>query len=180
MSDDEGGSSMAPEQVRHVRAAVAGPLLPTICSLLGLDRVSAASLLDMGAVYVEKVRVTSGDHDQIVPKDAYLRVHTNPRRFPVARSTDWPSRIVSTTPHFAVINKPGGVPVHATLDNAVEVSDACASEALAARLWALHRLDVPTHGLVVMGRTPGFTSHFGKLLQDRQVLLALSQFDLAP
>jgi 23S rRNA-/tRNA-specific pseudouridylate synthase len=36
-------------------------------------------------------------------------------------------------------------------------------------LHALHRLDVPTHGLLVLGKTLRFTSHFNALLRERQV-----------
>ena len=147
----------------------------------GLDRAAAATLVNVGAVYIDKVllnipvgtlvtqmregvlqvRAESGALEQVIPKDTYLRVHSHPRRFPIATTTDWASRVVASSPHFVVLDKPGGVPIHRTLDNATETAEVCTARALNTRLWALHRLDVsalarPPHSTFALDpiRTP--------------------------
>jgi hypothetical protein len=214
--------SLTLRQVRHLRATVAGPLLPTICSLLGLlspipqkcsvlpaigesvarcnrcgttagsitSRLSeqvlivrqpqpwstsaqststrcfsisqwARSHVTQMREGVLQVRAESGALEQVIPKDTYLRVHSHPRRFPIATTTDWASRVVASSPHFVVLDKPGGVPIHRTLDNATETAEVCTARALNTRLWALHRLDVsalarPPHSTFALDpiRTP--------------------------
>eukprot|EP00961_Rhodomonas_salina_P127586 1720359-Rhodomonas_salina.3 len=102
-----------------------------------------------------------------VAENAYIRIHTHPRRFPLANTIDWRARIQHECPDFILVDKPGGVPVHPSLDNSVETCVECVSKVSGDQLTALHRLDVPTHGLLVLGRTPSFTSHFNKLLRER-------------
>jgi 23S rRNA-/tRNA-specific pseudouridylate synthase len=87
----------------------------------------------------------------------------------------WRERIVSETDDYVIVDKPGGVPVHASLDNCVETAIECTARALSENgspphtLHALHRLDVPTHGLLIMGKSARFTSHFNALMRDRHV-----------
>ena len=50
------------------------------------------------------------------PAGSYLRVHCDPRTFPVARSTDWTERIVAATDDYVVVDKPAGVPSVPTID----------------------------------------------------------------
>jgi len=121
-------------------------------------------------------RAAPGQHHLRVRAGAYLRVHCSPRRFPEAARVDWKARVVSETADYVLLDKPGGVPVHASLDNCVETALACIAQALSdgacaplKPLHALHRLDVPTHGLLVMGKTARFTSHFNALMRDRRV-----------
>ena len=121
-------------------------------------------------------RAAPGQHHLRVRAGAYLRVHCSPRRFPEAARVDWKARVVSETVDYVLLDKPGGVPVHASLDNCVETALACTARALSEGacaplkpLHALHRLDVPTHGLLVMGKTARFTSHFNALMRDRRV-----------
>ena len=166
---------LGPEQVRHLTAPEDSTLIVCLEGLLptGTD---ARGLIDVGAVYVDRTRCLPGAHDLPVSKGAYLRVHCSPRRFPEARRVNWKDRIVVETEDFVVLDKPGGVPVHASLDNCVETALECTAQVLsrspalhAPSLHALHRLDVPTHGLLVMGRTARFTSHFNWLMRNRQV-----------
>lgn len=83
---------------------------------------------------------------------------------------------MTETDDYVLLDKPGGVPVHASLDNSIETALECTTRALSheassppCSLYSLHRLDVPTHGLLVMGKTLRFTSHFNALLRDRRV-----------
>jgi len=169
--EPEGG----PEQVRHLTAPGEAGLLACLEALLP-PAVDARGLIDIGAVYVDRERAAPGQHDRRVRAGAYLRVHCSPRRFPEAARVDWKARVVADTEHYVLLDKPGGVPVHASLDNCVETALACTARALSEGacalrrpLHALHRLDVPTHGLLVMGKTARFTSHFNALMRDRRV-----------
>ena len=80
------------------------------------------------------------------------------------------------TEDYVLLDKPGGVPVHASLDNCMETALECTARAISEGasvplrpLHALHRLDVPTHGLLVIGKSARFTSHFNSLMRDRLV-----------
>ncbi len=70
---------------------------------------------------------------------------------------------------FVVVNKPGGVPAHANVDNRMDSTEARVGNELGCSVYAMHRLDVPTHGLFVLGRSPAFMSHFGRLLRMHRV-----------
>jgi 23S rRNA pseudouridine1911/1915/1917 synthase len=61
--------------------------------------------------------------------------------------------------------KPCGIPMHATLDNAVENLAAAFSE----RLFVTHRLDVPTSGLVLLAKTKDYQVVFNNLLLAGEV-----------
>ena len=171
----EDSECLGPEKVRHLKAPSDSALDACLKSLLpsGTD---VHGLIDIGAVYVDRVRAAPGLHDARVKAGAYVRVHCSPRRFPEATRAGWKDRIVYDTDDYVVIDKPGGVPVHASLDNCIETALACTARALAEQgsvlerpLHALHRLDVPTHGLLVIGKSARFTSHFNSLMRDRQV-----------
>jgi 23S rRNA pseudouridine1911/1915/1917 synthase len=134
--------------VRFVRSPRSGPIVDIVADLLG-DDVLAANLTALGAVWIEGSRATA---TSIAVQDAVLRLHTDPRRY--SPPTDWRSRIVDESEEYVVIDKPAGLPVHPTLDNAIENALASASLALGERLLLTHRLDVGTDGLLVLARTP--------------------------
>jgi 23S rRNA-/tRNA-specific pseudouridylate synthase len=72
-------------------------------------------------------------------------VHLKPKRFPVQR-VDWHTVIVAAQEEFLVVNKPPGIPVHATLDNQFENV-----------LYQLHRaLDVPGLPIHQLGTWPRY------------------------
>ena len=78
----------------------------------------------------------------------YLRIHFKPRRFPAVHEYDWdtpngeisatglPGVVVEDNPEkgFLIVHKPRNVPVHATVDNALENAQACVYRARKARL----------------------------------------------
>lgn len=123
-----------------------------------------ASLFHLGAVYQEGVRARS---DGPVSRGQYLRVHLRPKRFPV-QQIDWRVAIVHEDDDFLVVNKPAGIPVHATVDNTIENVLYQLRVVLGASLYITHRLDVEVGGLIVFAKTPEFQKEFNRLLVERK------------
>lgn len=132
---------------------------------LRLDATRAASLLGIGAVYVNKKRVFS---DAPLKAGDYLRAHMSPKRFPVA-GIDWKSRVLAQAEDFVVVDKPAGIPVHATLDNLTENVLHQMRVALGEELLVTQRLDVPVSGAMVFARTLDFQRKFNRWLGERKV-----------
>lgn len=115
----------------------------------------------------------------VPPHGSYLRVHCDPRVFPVSQSTDWIKRIVHANDDFVVLDKPAGVPTVPTVDNGVQncvfqASLAVAglppgSRSLPPPLHAVSRLDVCTSGIVVFARHKGAAKELNRLFADRKV-----------
>ena len=155
------------QDVKHFRAPTTGKLIDIIVPLIMDAEYHALELIRFGAVYVDRVRETSPD--AMVPSNAYVRIHTKPRRFPMASKVDWNQRVVHASNDFVLINKPGGVPVHASTDNMLETCVAEVGRLVGCSLHPLHRLDVPTHGLLALGKTPEFSAHFCAMMRQGQV-----------
>ena len=131
----------------------------------GLDRSEAERLVSFGAVYHERQRVTS---DRPVTRGQYVRVHLEPKRFPVA-DFDWQACVLFHSKDFVVANKPAGVPVHATVDNHAENVVRQLSDALGVPLLVTQRLDTEVSGLIVFAKTREFQRYFNQLLVERKV-----------
>jgi 23S rRNA-/tRNA-specific pseudouridylate synthase len=58
--------------------------------------------------------------DRYLSDQDYIRVHLKPRRYFNANKIDWAKRILYETSDYLVIDKPNGVPSHATMDNGKE------------------------------------------------------------
>jgi 23S rRNA pseudouridine1911/1915/1917 synthase len=125
----------------------------------------AQRLISFGAVYLDRQRVRS---NQPVFSGQYIRVHIQPKRFPVA-GINWHSRIVVHNGDFVVVNKPSGVPVHATVDNACENVLYQLSDFLGTPLYITQRLDTEVSGLLVLAKTKAFQREFNGLLVERKV-----------
>lgn len=150
---------------RNFRTTSPGRALHAVAEALGSDHARAEALLRFGAVYVNRERLAD---DRALAAGDYVRVHAEPRRFPVDH-VSWRSRVVHVTPEFVVVDKPPGVPVHATCDNAVENVAHAVSRELGCELHVVQRLDIATQGLFVLARTPAFRLRFNRLLADREV-----------
>ena len=87
------------------------------------------------ALGLKPVRLEAKNITSIMTEGDYLRVHHMPRRFPEVHDFDWgrelneecddnssPGVIIheDVEKGFIIINKPAGVPVHSTVDNALE------------------------------------------------------------
>lgn len=138
----------------------------TVAALLDLDEARAAWLCEFGAVYVGGERAI--DPAALIGASAHLRVHTTPRLYPAADSTDWLGSIVHDSANFVILDKPRGVPTHAAVDNAIQTCQARLSAALGVPLGCPHRLDVQTRGLLVLSKSAKFLEGFNCLLRDRR------------
>jgi 23S rRNA-/tRNA-specific pseudouridylate synthase len=108
----------------------------------------ASDWLYTGAVYVDGQRVRE---DIPLPENAIVRLHTRRKRYVTEPLRD---RIVFQNKDFVVLDKPAGMPTHATLDNFVENAKFLLERELGVPLFTTHRLDIPTEGLLVLAKTP--------------------------
>ena len=107
--------------------------------------------------------------DNFVAKPySYIRAHLWPKRFPLFHAVDWRERVVAFGDDFVIVNKPSGVPVPPTVDNMLENVQAGAALALGVPVETIHitsRIDQPTEGLVVVGRSKAFVSRFNMAMR---------------
>ncbi|MDG0816187.1 RluA family pseudouridine synthase [Bdellovibrio svalbardensis] len=136
-----------------------------ILSNTDLDLPQIHNLLNLGAIYLNGQRL---QEDFSVSEGAYLRVHTKPRRFP-KNDGKWSERIIFENQYFIIVNKISGLPVHASVDNIRENVQAYLEETLNQPVFLTHRLDVPTRGLIVYGKTAEFQTAFNKMLIAREL-----------
>jgi RluA family pseudouridine synthase len=127
--------------------------------------LSPRSLIEFGAVYLNRRRLTEDTDTN--PADV-LRVHPSPRRFP-AGGIDWASRLVHQDDDCVVVDKPAGLPVHPTCDNARENLVRCLEIHLNESLWICHRLDIATSGLMLLAKHRSFCRKMGQWLEAREV-----------
>lgn len=152
--------------VRHILSPQSGSVVLLLAELLDLQPKDVEFLIDLGSVYVNHKRIQDNSH---VSVGDYLRVHTKPRRFPTPHE-NFLDRVLFSNDHFVVVNKPAGLPVHASVDNRKENLLAYLQEHLTCPLFVTHRLDVPTRGLIVFAKTELFQTEFNKLLIQREIL----------
>jgi 23S rRNA pseudouridine1911/1915/1917 synthase len=122
-------------------------------------------LLSLGAIYVNKVRV---HQDTWISVGDYVRLHPRPRRFNI-EAVDWTARIFFENDDFWVMNKPAGVPVHATVDNFQENLVQALSKLTGRSALVTHRIDTVTSGLVLLAKTPAFQRWFNRSLARKAV-----------
>ena len=113
--------------VRHLRASRNALLSELLDEALGMRTEEVMRLFHFGAVYHSKSSAIQFKEHNMTPvrllKDLqveigdYIRVHPNPRIFPTYDEVDWKKRIIDIFPRFILVNKPAGVPSHATSDN---------------------------------------------------------------
>lgn len=151
--------------VRHLLSPKSGLISDVLLSTLNISKDDLQKLFPLGSVYLEGNRILN---DQEIVEGAYLRVHTKPRRFP-ANTYDWSERILFNDENFVVVDKPAGLPVHASVDNAIENLQCYLKAFLKTELFISHRLDVPTSGLLVIAKNKNFLSLFNHLLAQRAV-----------
>jgi 23S rRNA-/tRNA-specific pseudouridylate synthase len=144
------------------RASLSESLLRHIPAL---DLERAEFLIAFGAIYVDSYRVMT---DIMVKPTQQIRAHILPRRYPAA-AIDWKRTIVEETPDFVIVNKPQGLPVHPTLDNAREDVLSALSAHLKRELFITQRLDVGTGGLFCIAKTKEFQKHFNRWLAERKI-----------
>jgi 23S rRNA pseudouridine1911/1915/1917 synthase len=128
-----------------------------------LSKTQLLRLAEFGSVYLNDSRVF--ENGTIKDQD-YLRLHTNPRRYPRISLKD---RIVLETENLLILNKPAGLPCHPTVDNLKENLWHDLQNQLNLIFFPTHRLDVPTSGLIVMTKTAEAQLEFQNLLKEKKV-----------
>lgn len=146
--------------VRHIIVPTTGELAGVIEHHLRVSPAKVADWLRLGAIYRNKRRIFQNETTQA---GEYLRVHTRPRRY--ERPTDLAERILHLDDRLVILDKPTGVPCHATVDNGKENLLSWLSEHLGRPIWITHRLDVPTQGCLVMALSSDAAARFNQLLQ---------------
>lgn len=147
-------------------APQSGTIDQILSTAMGLSPEDSLFLLNLGAIYLNHERLLA--KTIAIEKGAYLRVHSQPRRFKRAL-LQWPSAKIFENDDFLVVNKPSGLPVHSTVDNVQENLVAMLSAEIEHELFVTHRLDVPTSGLIVFAKTKDFQKKFNLYLMQRKV-----------
>ncbi len=150
---------------RHVISPGGILVSDLIADCLGVDAGRGIELMRFGGVYLNKKRLRE---DKMTTVGEYLRIHPQPRRFP-AEGISWAERVVKETEEYVVVNKPAGIPAHATCDNLIENVSHGLGAHIGVPLKTTHRLDIGTQGLLVFGKTATFQSRFNGWLLKRLV-----------
>ena len=140
-------------------------LIDCLAHHFGLRIEECERLISFGAVYQDRQRINS---NRLLSPGQYIRVHLHPKRFPVD-GIDWTKTIVHDDKEFVVVNKPAGIPVHATLDNQVENVLHQLRLTLGGSVYVTQRLDTEVGGLIVFAKTEEFQRQFNRLLLERKV-----------
>jgi 23S rRNA pseudouridine1911/1915/1917 synthase len=152
-----------PSATTHAVAQESVKLSELLFRELFIEEKEFRGLISLGAIFINHKRVFE---DQILSKEDYVRIHRFPKRYEVSH-IDWRTRIVFENEDFIVINKPTGVPVHATLDNAFENISHQLATFLGSTLFVTQRLDVPVSGILLFAKTKKFQVYFNRLLSQR-------------
>lgn len=150
--------------VKHFLNPKSGSISEIVSSVLQIERDQALFLLGLGSIYIDNVRQTE---DVVTQNNKLFRVHTKPRRHPTDHP--WSELIVFEDSDFLVLNKPAGIPSHASVDNRIDNSLHQVELARNLKLLITHRLDTLTEGLIVYGKTTRFVNKFNLQIQNRLV-----------
>lgn len=153
----------------HFLAERDGHLLEMLTELMSqvqpFTHEDAMRLLEFGASYLNFERMLA---DANVKSGDYLRVHHPPKRYTI-NDIDWQSRVVFENSDFLILNKPAGIPTHATLDNYSENVMVCLEKLYQQPLFITQRLDQPTQGLMTIAKSKAYQSHFNRLLREKKI-----------
>ena len=158
-------ATTAQGRIAHYLSGEESTLKQCLVGRWGLTPQKAEWLLSFGAVYVDRRRA---DSDRPLSPGQYIRAHLVPKRFP-AGDVDWRATVMHNNDDFVVVNKPAGIPVHATVDNRVENVLHQLAVALVTPLHVTQRLDTEVSGLLVLAKTRAFQRQFNRLLVERKV-----------
>lgn len=121
----------------------------------------------LNSAHVKPIRLGLGDARRHVHAGDYLRVHYNPRRFPVNKKLE----IVGEDEEvgYLVVDKPCGLPCHPTVDNTVEnvVTILGGGDNGTRYLGLPSRLDHDTRGLLVLATDKKFAGYYSRLLRGK-------------
>ncbi len=151
--------------VHHIVSATPSKISEVLERQLAIAPSLTEDLLYQGSIWYNHVRVRE---NIVLEKGAYLRVHAEPRRFP-SEKVNWRKTVLYEDDEFLVIQKPSGIPVHATVDNFVENVIYSLQKELECEIYVTQRLDTATEGILLLAKTKWFQSQFNKLLRERDV-----------
>ena len=151
--------------VHFITQSPGGSLFDVLETQAKLPSAKSRELFALGSLYLNKVRMTDPE-TQLQPGD-YLRIHSEPRRYQKPPSLS--ERFLLETKDWWVIDKPSGVSCHATVDNDAEHLLAWLREDLKMNFYITHRLDVPTSGCLVLGKTTESVGKFNNLMIKNRV-----------
>lgn len=157
-------------RIEHILANQTASLSSLLAQTLSLSAEETKNLLWLGAIYCDKNRLKCPENQQdpVIEQGTYLRVHREPKRFPL-NPESLRDRIIDETENFLLINKPAGLPVHPTLDNQQENALTAFENILGRKLYVTHRLDVGTSGLLVFAKNSAEQSRINILFEQSQV-----------
>jgi 23S rRNA pseudouridine1911/1915/1917 synthase len=138
---------------------------------LKLNPEQTFHLLWLGSIYLDKKRLKCTQTEQwnpLIPSGSYLRVHREPKRFPLSLEQLRTGKI-DEDENLLVVDKPAGLPVHPTLDNQQENLLRGWEAILQRPLFITHRLDVGTSGLLLLAKNPREQSRLNRIFQEGQV-----------
>lgn len=148
-----------------MRAESSERLYSQIEKLAQLELILIENLAHLGAIYINNRRTF--ENCKLEATDI-IRVHSTPRRYPI-QNIDWSKRILLEDDDFIIINKPSGIPTHATVDNWIENCHTQVENYLSQKLYVTHRLDRETSGVLVFAKNKKSLSEFNKALAARSV-----------
>ena len=152
--------------VIHFVSEEKGPWSEVVSKATGLSLDFLDSLKHLGAVYRGEIRL---NEDFDVQHEEYLRIHTQPRRYPKCQSIDVKNLIQHECHDLIIVDKPSGLPCHPTVDNKKENLVTLLKEQISSDIRLTHRLDVATSGLLVFAKSAEAQNLFHEILKNRQI-----------
>lgn len=152
------------QNIRHFKNNLSGRMSEIIFKYCALESQDFFTLLKLGAIYVNDERILK---DKFIAAGNSFRIHLVPRRYNY--NHPWKDLIVFENDFCLVLNKPSGVPSHATIDNFIENALTQTSLARNFPLYITHRLDTLTSGLIVYAKKSSFAKSFNHQLQERKI-----------
>lgn len=151
--------------VEHLLASFSAPLEDILEKHLELSKDRVSFLLFMGSIYVNGRRCLENVH---IDEGTYLRIHQNPRRFPIEHFK-WPEQKIFEDENLLVVNKAPGLPVPATVDNIRENIASLVAHEMKAPIFVTHRLDMGTSGLLILAKNRPTQTMINRQLQENQI-----------
>ena len=151
--------------VQHILSPRSASLEEILNEMLNLSTSQVDDLRHLGAIYVQGLRI---QESLTLDTGNYIRVHTKPRRFPI-HEINWTERVIFEHADFLVLNKPAGIPCHASVDNTQENLLSALRSLYGTEFFITHRLDVPTSGLLIVAKNKNFQKSFNQILQEKKI-----------
>lgn len=156
---------MSSERVFHFISPGPGLLREVLENAYGMSETRSRELFTLGSLYLNKARVF--DPETPLKEGDYLRIHSVPRRY--LKPEGLKARVLGETDLWWIVDKPSGIPCHATVDNGIENLQKWLGQEVGGAPWVTHRLDVPTSGCLVYAKDVEGVRVFNKLLLAKKV-----------